>query len=193
MRRSSLDSFPPGIVDSLAIAAIAGYQRYLSPYKGFRCAQRVLHRGESCSQYVKRLVRAEGLGVALQKSRVRFAECKDANRIIHARRRFDRLSIESGENEEPEITDSGGEQNPAPAKRKRKFVSNSNSSCQNNGCNNCGDCYYAPDCADCDATGLDCAGCDATWLDCNGCDSGCGDVSNCGDCSGCGDCGSCSS
>ncbi|PSB57257.1 membrane protein insertion efficiency factor YidD [Chamaesiphon polymorphus] len=186
MPRASIDSFPPRIVDSLAIAAIAGYQRYLSPYKGFRCAHRVLHRGESCSQYVKRMVREEGLGIALAKSRVRFAECKEANRILQARRKFDRLSIESGENEEPENTDADRSPNPDPTKRKRQFISNSNSSCNGNNCNNCGDC-----CIDVP----DCSGCDTPALDCNGCDSDCGDWSNCGDCgdcSGCGDCGSCS-
>ncbi len=50
-RNQAIATLSPGIIDSLAIAAITGYQRYLSPYKGFRCAHRVLHQGESCSQY----------------------------------------------------------------------------------------------------------------------------------------------
>lgn len=37
----------------IAIACIGGYQRYLSPHKGFVCAHRRLHGGDSCSQYVK--------------------------------------------------------------------------------------------------------------------------------------------
>jgi putative component of membrane protein insertase Oxa1/YidC/SpoIIIJ protein YidD len=92
-RHSSINSSQPGIVDSLAIAAITGYQRYLSPYKGFRCAHRVLHQGESCSQYVKRAVGEEGLLAALQISRLRFTECNEANQIIQARQRNNLRSI----------------------------------------------------------------------------------------------------
>jgi putative component of membrane protein insertase Oxa1/YidC/SpoIIIJ protein YidD len=185
MRRSSIALLPPRIVDSLAITAITGYQRYLSPYKGFRCAHRVLHRGESCSQYVKRMVREEGLGIALAKSRVRFAECKEANRILQARRTLARMSIESGENEQPENPDADRSPNPDSARRKPPVVSNStssssssnSSSCNSNDINNCGDCCLDPP---------DFSSCDMSSLDCNGCDS-CGD---CGDCGG-GDCGGC--
>jgi putative component of membrane protein insertase Oxa1/YidC/SpoIIIJ protein YidD len=99
-RHNSTASSQPGIVDSLAIAAINGYQRYLSPYKGFRCAHRVLYQGESCSQYVKRAVGEEGLLAAMQSSRLRFIECNEANQIIQERRRNDLLSIaEIAENE----------------------------------------------------------------------------------------------
>jgi len=62
---------------SLAFA-IAGYQRHLSPYKGFCCAHRVRHGGVSCSEYVKQAVLAEGLWRALPDIRRRFAECKAA-------------------------------------------------------------------------------------------------------------------
>jgi putative component of membrane protein insertase Oxa1/YidC/SpoIIIJ protein YidD len=84
-RQDAVNSLRLGIIDSLAISAITGYQRYLSPHKGFRCAHRALHQGESCSQYVKREVQEEGLMAALRSSRVRFAECKEANQIIRAR------------------------------------------------------------------------------------------------------------
>jgi putative component of membrane protein insertase Oxa1/YidC/SpoIIIJ protein YidD len=82
----SSNFYQPGIIDSLAIAAINVYQRYLSPYKSFCCAHRVLHKGESCSQHVKRKVQKEGLMAALKDSRVRFAQCKEANQIILAQR-----------------------------------------------------------------------------------------------------------
>jgi putative component of membrane protein insertase Oxa1/YidC/SpoIIIJ protein YidD len=190
MGRSSLSLLTPRMVDSLAITAISGYQRYLSPYKGFRCAHRVLHRGESCSQYVKRMVREEGLGVALQKSRVRFAECKEANYIIHDRRRR-RMSLEAGalaaENDVPETPDvEDGAQNPSPQRRGRKFSSNNQNPCQSNECDNFCDCSNF--CVNIDVP--DCSGCDPTALDCNGCGDvgscdGCGDVGSCGDCGSC--------
>jgi putative component of membrane protein insertase Oxa1/YidC/SpoIIIJ protein YidD len=84
------------VVDSLAIAAISGYQRYLSPYKGFLCAHRMLHKGESCSQYVKRKVQEEGLVAAVRGSRTRFIECEEANQVIQSRRRDYLMSITKG-------------------------------------------------------------------------------------------------
>ena len=51
----------PGPGARLAIAAISGYQRFVSPYKGYRCAHRLHHGGESCSQYVKRELQQQGL------------------------------------------------------------------------------------------------------------------------------------
>jgi len=59
-------------------SAIIGYQRYLSPYKGFCCAHRVRHGGDSCSEFVRQAVLAEGLWSALPIIRLRFAECKAA-------------------------------------------------------------------------------------------------------------------
>jgi putative component of membrane protein insertase Oxa1/YidC/SpoIIIJ protein YidD len=97
LRNQAIATLKPGIIDSLAIAAITGYQSYLSPYKGFRCAHRVLHQGESCSQYVKRAVQEEGLLVALRRLRLRFAECKEANRIIKIKRREYLISLSSEE------------------------------------------------------------------------------------------------
>jgi putative component of membrane protein insertase Oxa1/YidC/SpoIIIJ protein YidD len=44
-----------------AVTAIGLYQQYLSPYKGFRCAHRVKHGRNSCSQFAKRLIEKVGL------------------------------------------------------------------------------------------------------------------------------------
>lgn len=61
-----------------ALAAIDGYQRWISPYKGFRCAYSVAHGGPGCSGYAKAVIRDEGLWRAWQLMRVRFAACKAA-------------------------------------------------------------------------------------------------------------------
>lgn len=55
------------MLNGLALAAIAGYQRWISPYKGFRCAYRA-HTGRcSCSQLGARAIRRfgtfDGIGV----------------------------------------------------------------------------------------------------------------------------------
>ena len=66
----------PGV--TLASAAISGYQRYLSPYKGFCCAHRALHGELTCSEAVKRLIQAHGVVAAWPHVRERFAQCRAA-------------------------------------------------------------------------------------------------------------------
>jgi putative component of membrane protein insertase Oxa1/YidC/SpoIIIJ protein YidD len=176
-RQSAIAPSQSGIVDSLAIAAINGYQRYLSPYKGFRCAHRVLHQGESCSQYVKRAVREEGLFVALRRSRVRFAECKEASRVIQIRRRDYLISLSSEEtsdtNWDPPTPLTEAEEHFLQENEQERLRNNGASS---NNCNDCDNpcidasceslnCLSAVDCASCDLAGLDCGILDA----CGGC------------------------
>ena len=69
---------------SFAIASITGYQKYVSPYKGFSCAHRVFYGGESCSQYVKRILGEVGFSEAITASRRRFSECREAHHKIKA-------------------------------------------------------------------------------------------------------------
>ncbi|MEB3277738.1 MAG: membrane protein insertion efficiency factor YidD [Lyngbya sp.] len=71
---------------NFAIASISAYQKYLSPYKGFACAHRVLYGGESCSQYVKRMLGEVGFSEAIKASRQRLADCREANQILKASR-----------------------------------------------------------------------------------------------------------
>jgi putative component of membrane protein insertase Oxa1/YidC/SpoIIIJ protein YidD len=68
----------PGAAARLAAWSIRQYQRRISPYKGFVCAHRVLHRGESCSQYVLRIVQQQGVRRALTAARGRFQDCRAA-------------------------------------------------------------------------------------------------------------------
>lgn len=58
--------------------AIGVYQRYLSPYKGFSCAHRVLNGGQSCSEFCRQLVLADPLHVAWPRMRCRFLACREA-------------------------------------------------------------------------------------------------------------------
>ena len=46
---------------AVAAGAIDLYQRFVSPYKGFRCAHRAVHGRRSCSAFAKRLVAKVGL------------------------------------------------------------------------------------------------------------------------------------
>ena len=61
-----------------SLFAIYGYQRFLSPRKGFACAYRVQHGGTGCSGYAKFAIRDHGLLRAIPLIRARFAACKRA-------------------------------------------------------------------------------------------------------------------
>jgi putative component of membrane protein insertase Oxa1/YidC/SpoIIIJ protein YidD len=84
----------PGFRERLALSAIRGYQRFLSPYKGFSCALRVATGGDSCSAYGYRAIRRGGLQVGLRLLRQRMHLCGHVHRrpaaarhpLLHAQR-----------------------------------------------------------------------------------------------------------
>jgi putative component of membrane protein insertase Oxa1/YidC/SpoIIIJ protein YidD len=189
------------LIDSLtrqvSVAAIAGYQKHISPHKGFSCAHRVLYGGESCSQYIKRIIATKGLKAAFVMSRDRFQACKKANQIF--RSQID--DTEPPEDEEnPDNTEK--RQKLTPLSQPGRNPSNSYD-CGNNpthlcdctslGCDgfnaigecsqsdcgmgNCGFHHcHLPDCGSLDCSGadcssLDCSGADCSFLDCGSCGS----------------------
>lgn len=82
---------------SLAAAVIRGYQRWISPYKGFRCAHRQLHRGLSCSEFALQAVLERGVLEALPDIRNQFRECGAAARMLREQRRPPLLAASSDE------------------------------------------------------------------------------------------------
>lgn len=68
--------------DTLALQVIAFYQRYLSPYKGFRCACGALHGGETCSAAVSRIIRTQGLRAGFPAIQAQFGKCRAAHDAI---------------------------------------------------------------------------------------------------------------
>jgi putative component of membrane protein insertase Oxa1/YidC/SpoIIIJ protein YidD len=44
-----------------AMRTINAYQRYISPYKGYRCAYGAVWGGQSCSRYAQRAIARAGL------------------------------------------------------------------------------------------------------------------------------------
>jgi putative component of membrane protein insertase Oxa1/YidC/SpoIIIJ protein YidD len=181
MQISLFDSFSRRIV----VTAITGYQRYISPHKGFKCAHRVLHGGESCSGYVKRQIAENGLKTGFFRTRHRFKACKEANQVLHAQTENPELPAENAETEA---------QNPKKAPIK---TSQNSSFCNTNqidyadlGCNCAELLNIVPDCsvADCslpDFTAVDCSVLDCSVLDCSSLDCSSLDCSflDCGGCS----------
>ncbi|QNA88055.1 membrane protein insertion efficiency factor YidD [Massilia sp. Dwa41.01b] len=70
----------PGLLASLALSAIRGYQRFLSPHKGFSCAYRCATGQASCSAHGYRVIERFGVwwGVALLRRRLRL--CGETHR-----------------------------------------------------------------------------------------------------------------
>lgn len=66
----------------VAVAAIYGYQRYLSPFKGYHCAHAALYGGLSCSEYGKQAIQANGVLGGLILLAQRFEACHEAAVVI---------------------------------------------------------------------------------------------------------------
>ncbi len=69
-------------MNRLALGLITLYQRFLSPYKGFRCAAGAYYRTGSCSNVVRQIVREHGLLGGLGRIRRQFTRCACAARRI---------------------------------------------------------------------------------------------------------------
>ncbi|WP_137111669.1 membrane protein insertion efficiency factor YidD [Rhodobacter sp. SY28-1] len=70
-----------------ALAAIGGYQRHLSPRKGYSCAYRIARGGTGCSGFAKAVISEVGLLRAIPAIRERFAACRDAAEELRERKR----------------------------------------------------------------------------------------------------------
>jgi putative component of membrane protein insertase Oxa1/YidC/SpoIIIJ protein YidD len=81
-----LGSFLDHSLRSISISLIGGYQRYLSPRKGYSCAHRVVHGGQSCSEYVKNVLTDKSMFESTFLARQRFRDCNIAS--IFSKNRF---------------------------------------------------------------------------------------------------------
>jgi putative component of membrane protein insertase Oxa1/YidC/SpoIIIJ protein YidD len=196
----TLTSLDP-LTRQTAVMLITGYQRYLSPHKGFSCAHRIWHQGESCSQYVKRVVAEQGLGAAIPLVRQRFRDCRAANDLLHAHRQRRHVALAGAW--AIEDASEGSDETPESPQRNTAPQRSSARSPQAHYCNPRDSRWCNPDCSNLACEGLDCAGdfgsLDCQALPCQG--EHCG-AADCGsaDCSGldcggldCGglDCGGC--
>lgn len=68
----------------LCLIFIALYQRFISPYKGFRCAHAAYYSGPSCSSAVKTIIAENGLRRGKPLIQARFAQCRHAYALILA-------------------------------------------------------------------------------------------------------------
>lgn len=66
----------------LAAGTIVGYQRYVSPYKGFRCAYRCQTGRYSCSEYARRVTLRLGVLALWTALPRQFLRCRLAYQAI---------------------------------------------------------------------------------------------------------------
>ncbi|MEB3359357.1 MAG: membrane protein insertion efficiency factor YidD [Synechococcales bacterium] len=74
------------LATQVAIASLDVYRVHISPRKGFSCPHGLLHGGESCSDYVKRVLSHQGLSMAIQTAPQRFKACKSAAQTLKSQR-----------------------------------------------------------------------------------------------------------
>ncbi|MGI0494343.1 membrane protein insertion efficiency factor YidD [Alkalinema pantanalense CENA528] len=166
---------------NLAASLITGYQRYLSPYKGFSCAHRVLHGGESCSQYIKRTIVERGLSDAWPIARERFQDCRQAYEILRSRRSTCQIGTHNSAVE-------GGDEDPRACGRSRRNCNEPSRlvdcACEGlSGIADCGSCagdVSSLDCGSADCSAIDCSGLDCGGADCSAIDCGACDIGSCG-------------
>ncbi len=65
-------------MQAIALGLIGFYQRRLSPHKGYRCAHRVYHGADSCSEYGRHAIQTRGLFTGLILLAGRIQECRSA-------------------------------------------------------------------------------------------------------------------
>ncbi|WP_432509893.1 membrane protein insertion efficiency factor YidD [Kineococcus sp. SYSU DK001] len=73
-----MSSFAARVVDT----AIGWYQRSISPRKGYSCAHRVAHGGDSCSEAVREQVARLGVVRAVPAGALRFLACYRAVALL---------------------------------------------------------------------------------------------------------------
>ena len=124
----------PRLAALVAAAVIRAYQRWISPYKGFRCAHRQLHGELSCSEFALREVLDRGLVAALPGIRNQFRKCGAAARFLRQQRRAEMLAVasdhyelddddESDDDDEPTYTDTIYEESERKRKRLQELKS----------------------------------------------------------------------
>jgi putative component of membrane protein insertase Oxa1/YidC/SpoIIIJ protein YidD len=78
-----------------AIALIGGYQRYVSPHKGFCCAYRAQTGRPSWSEFARRAIRRLGLIEGLLLLRLRFAACTTSAAVLSESKQSEEVKNEA--------------------------------------------------------------------------------------------------
>ncbi len=64
------------MLNKIAILGINGYQKYVSPYKGYKCAYSYYTKECSCSEYAKKNIMTYGIMKSIPLINLRLKECR---------------------------------------------------------------------------------------------------------------------
>ena len=84
------------MIKSIAIHSIKAYRKFISPYKGWKCAHAHIYGGHSCSDYGLVVIEEQGVLQGVSLLRERFKECSSAS-VIYKKHRAS-ISLASGSN-----------------------------------------------------------------------------------------------
>ncbi|XID75851.1 membrane protein insertion efficiency factor YidD [Alkanindiges sp. WGS2144] len=70
------------IIDLMAQKLIEGYQRHISPIKGFKCAAGQLYGDATCSAAIKLIVQTQGVAEGLPAIAQQLRHCQQAARQL---------------------------------------------------------------------------------------------------------------
>jgi putative component of membrane protein insertase Oxa1/YidC/SpoIIIJ protein YidD len=69
-------------LSNVVISIIEFYQNRISPHKGFCCAYRIYHKGESCSQRAINIISTAGFFRSIPLIQAQFKSCAEAYRHL---------------------------------------------------------------------------------------------------------------
>ena len=93
------------------------YQRRISPHKGYTCAHKGVHNGDSCSEYTKKTILEKGLFPSIKHIQQRFSECREAAQANQrSNLKYQRGDCDLGLSgcDSPDISDSCGNKKSLP-------------------------------------------------------------------------------
>lgn len=144
---------------TVAVLAIDGYRRFVSPYKGFSCAHHKVHGDGSCSDYGRSVFRRHGVRAGLKLMRIRFDECKSAAQTMQAMASRPEFGKRQREQEDDEDR-TKSQQSRYDRFRRWRQRTYDNCNCDPGGCNppSCGSPRGGSSgTGDCNLSGLDCS------------------------------------
>jgi uncharacterized protein len=116
------------VLSPLAVGSIRLYQRFISPHKGFRCANRAATQGWSCSEFGRRVFARYEISTAYALLQRRFAACKQSYATLRAARVAANLSANMPANLADAASAVPGPQHERD-KKQHKTSQNSDCSC----------------------------------------------------------------
>ncbi|MEW8287294.1 MAG: membrane protein insertion efficiency factor YidD [Candidatus Thiodiazotropha endolucinida] len=97
------------MINTLLSLFIKGYKRWISPYKGYRCAYAAYHNDMSCSDYGLKILKESGWRKFIKLMYVRFKYCYEASLAINSKRNS---LLSQNENDSTDDEDNVSECNP---------------------------------------------------------------------------------